>query len=408
MDRRSFLAASAAIAAAAAARRNGRLAPHPQQSGLDEFIRAKMARDHIPGVAACIIKDGGIAWSNAYGWSDIEQRIPMSLDRLQNIASISKTFTTTALLQLWEQGRFGLDDDVGDYLSFPVRNPNHPGAKITFRHLLTHRSSLRDGSNYAKAYACGDPRVDLGEWIEGYLKPGGIYYQASENFHPWPPEGGWEYNNVAYGLVAYLVEVIAEVPFAEYCQHRIFDPLGLDETSWYLANIDTSQHSVPYTYVSDGRARGPSWGGVPLGVIRNEGPGAATKNSGYEASCLYNHPNFPDGFLRTSVRQLSRWARAYLNGGTLDGQWILQESTVREALKTHVTEGARLQGLTWYASSRRIRGEIAWGHGGSDPGVNTDLRLLPREGVAAIAFMNTNGVNPGEITLRLLEEAPKL
>lgn len=408
MDRRSFLATSATVAVTSAGRGGQRHVRLPQRSGLDEFIRAKMERDHIPGVAACLIKDGGIAWSNSYGWSDIERQIPMSMDRLQNIASISKTFTTAALLQLWEEGRLGLDDDVGDYLSFPVRNPNHPAARITFRHLLTHRSSIRDGSNYASAYACGDPRVDLATWIEGYLNPGGIYYQASENFHPWPPEGGWEYNNVAYGLIAYLVEVIAETPFAEYCRRRIFGPLGLDETSWYLADIDTSHHSVPYTYVSDGRARGPSWGGVPLGVIRDEGPGAATKNSGYEANCFYNHPNFPDGFLRTSVRQLSRWARTYLNGGMLDRVRILREDTVREALKTHVTEGTRLQGLTWYASSRRVRGEIAWGHGGSDPGVNTDLRLLLREGVAAIAFMNTNGVNPDEITRRLLEEAPQL
>jgi CubicO group peptidase (beta-lactamase class C family) len=340
-----------------------------------------MERDHIPGVAACIIKEGGVAWSNAYGWSDIDRQIPMSLDRLQNIASISKTFTTAALLQLWEQGRFGLDNDVSEYLSFSVRNPNHQSEKITFRHLLTHRSSIRDGYHYARTYACGDPRIGLGEWIEGYLKPGGSYYDAGENFHPWPPEGGWEYCNVSYGLAAYLVEVIAGTPFAEYCKNRIFEPLGIDETSWYLADIDTSQHSVPYTYVSDGDARGPSWGGVPLGVIRDEGPGAPAINSGYEANCLYNHPNFPDGFLRTSVRQLSRCARAYLNGGILDGKRILQEGTIREAFKTNVTEGQRIQGLTWYAYNR-VRGQIAWGHGGSDPGVNTDIRLLLGEKVA--------------------------
>jgi CubicO group peptidase (beta-lactamase class C family) len=366
-----------------------------------------MERDHIPGVAACIIKDERIAWSNSYGWADIDRRIAMSLDRLQNIASISKTFTTTALLQIWEEARFALDDDVSEYLSFPVRNPNHPSAKITFRHLLTHRSSIRDGSNYAYAYACGDPGVSLAEWIEGYLNPGGVYYDASENFHRWAPEGGWEYCNVSYGLIALLVEVISRVPFGEYCRNRIFEPLGIDQTSWYLADIDTSQHSVPYTYVSGGDARGPSWGGIPLGVISSEGPGAPTIESGYEANCLYNHPNFPDGFLRTSVRQLSRAARAYLNGGMLDGKRILQEGTVRGAFSTNVMEGQRIQGLTWYAYNR-VRGQIAWGHGGSDPGVNTDIRLLLGEKVAAIAFMNTNRVNPAEITQRMLEAAPGL
>lgn len=398
MDRREFLTISS-VAAAGLLLGVGR--PGSAET-LDVFIRNKMKADHIPGVAACIVKDGRVAWSRAYGWADIDRKIAMTTDHLQNIASISKTFTTTALMQLWEKEAFRLDDDVSDYLPFAVRNPSHPKTPITFRHLLTHRSSINDGTAYSRAYACGDPRLDLGSWVKEYLAPDGRYYDAKENFHSWKPGERWNYCNVSYGLLGHLVEEITGTPFSDYCRTNIFEPLEMDETSWYLADIDAARHAVPYTYVTKAEVRGPSWGGLPLGVIREE---SDTKEigEGYQANCLYNHPNFPDGFLRTSVTQLSRYLRCYLNNGLYGRYRLLQERTIREMLSQQV-EDDRVQGLTWYAYSRK-NGDLAWGHGGSDPGVNTDMRLLPSKGVGAIVFTNTNGIRPQEFTEVLLRAA---
>ena len=156
VSRRGFLASTALIALSPPkARSLGRLAAEAE---LDQFIRAKMERDHIPGVAACLCTVDGIKWAGTYGLADLERRTPMTIDSIQNICSISKTFTTTALMQIYEVGRFKLDDDVNDYLPFPVRNPKYPAAKITFRLLLTHQSSIRDGISYARHYACADRR----------------------------------------------------------------------------------------------------------------------------------------------------------------------------------------------------------------------------------------------------------
>ncbi|MFQ5791117.1 MAG: serine hydrolase domain-containing protein [Acidobacteriota bacterium] len=402
LNRREFLKVGVAVSSLLVACRESPSHTDGEDDELDAFMKERMKTLHIPGLAACIVKDKEIVWSKSYGWANIEQQIPMSLDTLQNIASISKTFTATALMQLWEKGELGLDDDINAYLPFEVRNPAHPSKKITFKHLLTHTSSIDDGSSYSRAYACGDPTISLQIWLREYFAEGGAYYNREENFHDWMPGEQYAYNNVAFGLLGYLVEAISGTPFAEYCRANIFLPLGLEETSWFLADIDPSKHAVPYTYVSDGHARGPSWGGLELGSIQEGGPsGGRIEKDGYTPNCLYNHPNFPDGFLRTSVNQLTRYMLAYLNGGSYQGKRVLEESSIRNMLTVHFGESG---GLCWFA--RRLGdGELFWGHGGSDPGVNTRIDFRSADGLGAIVFTNTNGAEPQKLNERLIQEA---
>ena len=375
-------------------------------STVEEFLKQKMERDRVPGLAAALVRSDGISWSCGLGYADLERRIPMSIDHLQNIGSVSKNFTTTALMQLWEKEFFKLDDDVSGYAGFAVRNPNHPDVAITFRHLLTHRSSIRDGLAYGRHYHCGDPTLALGDWIRGYLWAEGDLYDPGENFHKWAPETNWEYNNVAYGLLAFLVEIISGVAFAEYCTVNIFEPLGMTQTSWYLADVEASRHAAPYTLVESGEARGPAWGGIPLGVVGDE-RNPTELEDGFHANCLYNHPNFPDGFLRTSVRQIARYLQAYLNGGTLNGVTILQEATLSEMWREQLVHESRVQGLTWYAQ-KSDEHELYWGHGGSDPGINTDVRLRLSDSTTAIVFTNTNGILPSEATEQIMLESENL
>jgi CubicO group peptidase (beta-lactamase class C family) len=382
---------------------------------LDTFVWQKMERDRIPGVAACIIKHGEVVWAETYGWADIERRIPMSLDGLQNQCSISKTFTSTAVMQLQETGLVSLDDDINDYFSFPVRHPKDPDQPITIKQLLTHTSSIDDGLDYSKLYACGDPRFALSTWLREYFTPGGEFYDSERNFHSWlPADNRWMYCNLAYGVLAHLVEVVAGMPFPHYCRLNIFSRLGMESTSWYLADIDLSRHVVPYTWAEGGKPRGPDWGGMPLGVIREDGPThTAQLEDGFHSNCAYSHPNYPDGFLRSSVNDLSRYLRAYLGSGAFDGRRILRSSTVRDMLDTQLVAqlrgengliSQRNQGLNWYAEEQ-IGGELTWGHGGSDPGINNDIRFLPSQGIGTIVFTNTNDISPEELTSKFLKVA---
>jgi len=327
----------------------------------------------------------------------------MTPNTLMNIGSISKTITATAIMQLWEEGEFQLDDNINNHLPFPVKNPFHPNEPITFRQLLTHTSSINDGPAYEESYSCGDPKIALRTWVEGYLTPGGAYYNREENFHDWKPGARFDYCNVAFGLLGYLVEAISGSSFSDYCKTNIFEPLGMKETSWYLADLDTAKHAVPYTYVSKGEIRGR--------VLLEDGEAlGAQEREGYLPNCLYSFPNIPDGLLRTSVHQLARFLMAYINNGSHGGRRILQESTVRQMLRSQLDQSmlpdeGRDLGLAWY-QFRLDSGDLVWGHTGGDPGITTRMLFRATDGVGVIVFTNTGGGwGLEEIAKRLFQEA---
>ena len=375
----------------------------PQLNELEDFINDKMKTIPIPGLSACTVKKNRLIWSKGYGWANIKKKIPMSPDSVMNIGSVSKTFTATAIMQLWERGEFQLDDDINNYLPFEVKNPLFPNDAITFRQLLTHRSSIKDGSAYGESYACGDPIIPLGTWLKEYFTPGGAYYNKEENFHIWKPgERGpipsrtRSYTNVGFGLLGYLVETISETSFGDYTRTNIFEPLGMKETSWYLADLDTSKHAVPYTYVSDGKPRGRvlQEGGMTGGIVEKER---------FLPNCLYSFPNIPDGLVRTSVHQLARFLMAYINNGSYKDRQILQEDTVRLML----SDDHFGRGLCW-STGKLSNGDLAWGHSGGDPGINTIMQFRPSDGVGVIVFANTGGARLNDIKERIFQEVANL
>jgi CubicO group peptidase (beta-lactamase class C family) len=155
----------------------------------------------VPALAAAIVKRGRVICASAAGVANIEQEQPATPDTLFLIASVSKTITGTALMQLRDQGKFGLDDDVNRYLPFRVSIPAAPAASITFRQLLTHTASVADNTKYINcpgscAYGSAisdfvtrgvDSPISLADLTRGYLTPRGPYYDAVANFKPGAP-----------------------------------------------------------------------------------------------------------------------------------------------------------------------------------------------------------------------------
>jgi len=368
---------------------------------LERFVAAQLEEHHIPGLAVAIVDGTGVRFSAGYGWADLGGRVPMTPDTIINIASISKTVTNAAVLQLRDQGLLSLDDEVSKYLPFSVRHSAYPEAEITVRQLLTHTSGIQDGTAYDASYACGDPALSLGTWVRGYLEAGGPYYDADQNFLVTAPGEAYSYSNVGYGLLGYLVETVSGVSFADYIQSNVFEPLGMLESGWYLANLDPGRHATPYVWIEAGNALD--------NVLFAEASGRLLGEAEFVAFCLYSFFNIPDGLVRTSVHELANFLAAHIQGGEFESRRILARSTVEEILSPQLADsmidgGRFVQGLTWRKKSFAL-GET-WGHGGADPGVRTHMMFSPDQGRGVILFANASADVNG-ILERLFDEALK-
>ncbi|UCF71089.1 MAG: serine hydrolase [candidate division WOR-3 bacterium] len=329
-------------------------------AGLHTFIQDACSSYHIPGVATWACKNGQVIWQYCYGYANIDDSIHVVDTTLFMLASISKTFTATAIMQLWERGVFDLDEDINGYLPFGVRNPNYPDSIITFRMLMTHTSSIQDNWTVIDPLYVwgGDSPIPLGSFLEDYLISGGAYYDSAANFHTWPPGSTYDYCNIAVALLGYLVEEMAD-SFPVYCQDSIFDPLSMNETSWFLAGLDTNNIAVPY-----------HWNG-----------------SYYLPYQHYGYPDYPDGQLRTSAPQLARHLMMFMQYGMIDTVRILDSTTV-DLMRTiqHQVSPEWFYGLIWYYAL--VGGRWLWGHGGSDWGVSTVAAFCPAESSAVIVLTN--------------------
>lgn len=329
---------------------------------MDGFMKSQMEHMEAPGLAAAITAPQGILWEGYYGTYDGEH--PVSEDTVFSIASISKTMIATAAMQQWEQGRFALDDDINDYLDFKVSNPYHPGAVITFRHLMTHHSTIIDRDPvYMDMYTIksggGDSTWRLGEYMKEYLVPGGQFYEHGNFLDALPGESG-EYSNYGTALLAYLVERISGQEFNEYCKEHIFHPLKMEHTYYLLRDIPKEEKEIASPF--------------------------------HEGAFLphYGYPDYPAGSLRTTIRDLSRFAAFYLDPAASEAA-ILKPDTVALMFGKHakikMLEGDEL-GLVWTHMNWVFFNAV--GHNGGDPGISTYLLLYLEKRFAIALFTNSD------------------
>jgi len=338
-------------------------------------LATELDKLELPGLAAAIVKNGQIVCASASGFANIAEDRRVTPDTLFLVASISKTVTATALMQLYEQGKFKLDDDINDYLAFDVRIPEAPDAPITFRQLLTHTSSIQDSSFFNDFLTKGmDSPITLAELLQGYLTPDGAYYDEEDNFQSDAPSETYEYANMNFVLIGYLVEVLSGVPFDKYCRDNIFAPLGMEKTTWRLAEVDKSVLAMPY--------RKSFFRFVRYGQ--------------------YGQANYPDGMLRTSVVELSRFLIAYMQGGSFEETQILAPETVR-AMLSNQTNLDETQGLAWY-TSRFARRDV-WGHNGSDIGAGAEMWFDPASNEGVILVSNRSWDGEERLVSDLFREA---
>jgi CubicO group peptidase (beta-lactamase class C family) len=354
-----------------------------QLRSLCKYIDFKLQRDHIPGLAACIIKNDAIVWSRGFGLQNVEERIPMTPQTVIGTASITKIVTAIAIMQLHERGKLNLDDPVNKYLSYVVRHPNYPEVDMTVSQLLSHTASTSNGPSLWRCYSCEVQPLSLGQWVRAYFLPGGKYYHKEGNFGAGKPGEEFLYSNSGYALLAYLVEVVSRVPFGQYCRENIFIPLGMSNTSLDATEIQQGTLCTTYSY------------GYNMDLERdlmapNTDCAKAIAGHYLFPLCTYTTSTPGAGGMYSSIDQLAHLLIALMNNGTYEGNRILSEQSVTKILGPYV-DSRKLPrqfasfGLGGYAM-KLSNGALVWGHTGADAGQSSIMLFNRETAVGAIVL----------------------
>lgn len=328
-------------------------------SRLEPEIRRAMLEGQIPSVAIALVAGNQVAWSSAMGHANLWARTPATVETVYLIGSTFKAQSTFALLQLMEEGRFRLDDPVRDHMDGMTIRGEDPSRPVTFRHILTHTSGMPVSFGGHAVWGESVPPP-----IERYLADSLRVVSA--------PMDSVRYSNIAYTLVAHLIERISGRPYKEVIQERIWDPLDMRSTAFAPTPEMEERLSVPY--VRDGRTQ-------------RLVPATRTKANVWPAGIVYG-----------TIHDQANWLIANLNGGQYRGRQILQAATVDS---THTLQFPQFShspsggwgyqdpgyGLTWWVTHRDS--ERFFGHSGSVGGY-TAFVMGNRDRKLGIALL-TNG-----------------
>jgi CubicO group peptidase (beta-lactamase class C family) len=349
---------------------NGPAAPSPAlgptdpaelETFLDELLAKQMAENHIPGAAVSVVKDGQLFFAKGYGYADLEKGIPVDPEQtIFRVGSVGKVFTWTAVMQLVEQGKLDLEADINTYLDFRI--PDTYPQPITLEHLLTHTAGFEE--SWFETFALDpDDRLPVGEWL-------GTHIPARVR----PPGDSASYSNYGAELAGYIVERVSGLPYDQYIQKQILDPLGMAHSSasgGMPANSD-AQASVGYFYADD------VIGAVPEGA-----------DSAGQLAMV------PAGGHVSSITDMARFLIAHLQDGRysaagIDDGRILKESTIQQMHSTLYAPDPRLLGTAYGLFDFSDNGQRTFGHNGSTSGFNTLLLLMPEQNLGVFVAYNSD------------------
>lgn len=327
---------------------------HPK---INALIEAEINASKVPALAVAVIDSGKVVHISANGLRDIILKKKATINTPFHIASVSKTVTNMAVFKLVESGKIELKTDINNYLPFKVKNPFFPNEKITVELLLKHRSGIKDDIKFYGPHWSnpkGDPKISLA-YLKDYLVSGGNLYKESNYDNKPNHKLNFKYSNTGIALLGYIVEQVSGISYEDFCQQNIFKPMKMNNSSWFLKNLDSSL--VAKTYIKN-KAKEFFFKG----------------HNGY--------PDYPGGQLRTSIADYSTLIAGFLNAD--DNNFILKNETKKMIIPSVSTP--HLGYYTWFIKA--INNNLYYEHGGGDTGVRTISIIDPDKKRAIIIFAN--------------------
>ncbi len=371
-------------------------------SKINSMLDEAISKEQVPGLVAMIVKDGKVIYHEAKGFADVESNQPMEKNSIFRIASQTKAITSTAIMILWEEGKFKLDDPISKYIP-EFKNPQvlntfryadttfttRPSSReITIRHLLTHTSGLGYG------VIDGDERMKM-----IYHKAGVVDLFTTEKVTieesvkrlarlPLHHEPGTKYTySEGLDVLGYLVEIISGKPFDVFLKERIFDPLGMNDTRFYINEAQAPRLVTVHTRKDN------KWASYPVTFYDPAYPksGAKTFFSGGAG-------------LSSTTEDYAKFLQMYLNGGIYNGKRILSPHTIHTMMQNQVGDlwnGDRYHGIGFGVVTDRgvatggmgSKGTFDWGGY-----FNTQYFADPETGIIGLIFKQTSGAGNGDET----------
>jgi D-alanyl-D-alanine carboxypeptidase len=307
---------------------------------VDDYLLRVARQQDFPGLAVGVIRDGKLIKARGYGLANVEHNVSATPTTIFDLASLTKPFVAEAVLLLFQDGKLSLDDPLKKHV------PEVPDAwsGVTIRHLLTHTSGIPDylnemGRNFPHDTATG-------EFLKA-ISGESLAFKSGEK---------WSYSNTGYVLLAMAVSKVSGQPYQEFLAHRVFRPLGMEDTRADSADAVVLNRATGYVSSPDG-----------------------LRNGTYLKHLMMNHG---DRGLISSVLDLVKW------DGSLDGNKILTDET-RQLMWSKVRlngGGTAGYGLGWFIGEADGRPFVR--HPGGSPGTATVFTRFPKDGLTVILLAN--------------------
>ena len=324
---------------------------------LDGVVPLQLKRENIAGAVVIVVKDGKVLYSKGYGYSDIKSRTPMSADtNLVRVGSVSKLFTWTAVMQLVEQKKIDLDQDVNTYLDFKI--PATYPKPITMRNLMTHTAGFEE---VIQDLIGSDPTQ---------IMPLDVYLKTHLPERIFAPGTTPAYSNYGASLAGYIVQQVSGMPFNDYIEKNIFEPLAMQQTTFRQPLPESLKPMMSHGYQLASEEPKPFEIVIPA----------------------------PAGSVSATAENMSHLILAHLDGGQYNGRRILSEDTANLMHSRQYAPNPAVNGMCLGFYEEKRNGQRIIGHAGDTNYFHSDLHLMLDAGVGF--FVSYNSAGSGEISPR--------
>ena len=338
----------------------------PLEVLIDSLALSQKEAFEVPGLAIGIIKDNEVAYAKGFGVQGLDTKGPLTVQSLFHMASVSKPFVATAIMQLVEAGKLGLDQRLVEYLPyFTMADKRYKD--ITIRHMLQHTSGIPDVDDYE----WDNPQYDDGA-AERYVKSfatGQLDFAPGEKYN---------YSNAAFDMLADVIAKASGMTFEDYMKKNIFAPAGMANSTFYKPEVPKGLATKPHIL------------GDSLQISVSD-------------VYPYNRIHAPSSTLHSNVEDMLQWAKVNLNQGEINGKKIYSKASYDILTTSKVKTGFRSDSvcLSWFSSYFTDYRMLA--HSGGDEGYRTYFGFIPQKGIAVVVMANSDVFQSWAMAYLLLE-----